>query len=198
MRRIARELTSFEFDPDREPVATVAPGERFVIETEDAHCGSIVDETVVYADLDEARAALGGANPVTGPVALEGLSAGHCMRVQIHHIDGAPGRDFGHMNTTGTLHPDLAATTTIGWRDGDDVVLPAGRGPVRVPYRPMIGTLGVAPATCSGTSTCPTFGPEPRSCFAPTSTGGCCRWATPTSRRATPRSTDPRSRHGPT
>jgi len=146
MRRIARELTSFHFDPDREPVAVVVPGEKFVIETEDAHCGSIVDESVVYSNLDEARAALGGANPVTGPIALDGLAAGSCMRVLIHHVEGAPGRGFGHMNTTRTLHRDLSATTTLCHRDGDDVVLPNDRGPVRVPYRPMIGTLGVAPA----------------------------------------------------
>src|SRR5680860_525958 len=68
------------------------------------------------------------------------------MRVLIHQVEGAPGRGFGHMNTTRTLHPDLSATTTICHRDGDDVVLPTGRGPVRVPYRPMVGTLGVAPA----------------------------------------------------
>lgn len=146
MRRVARDLTSFSFDPSREPVAVVAPGERFIVETEDAHCGSIVDESVVYANLEEARAALGGANPVTGPIALEGLTAGNCLRVRIHHVEGAPGRDFGHMNTTSTLHGDLSATTTICRRDGDDVVLPTRHGSTRVPYHPMIGTLGVAPA----------------------------------------------------
>ena len=127
-------------------MAVVEAGERFVIETEDAHCGSITDESVVYANLDEARAALGGANPVTGPVALNGLMAGDCLRVHIGEVEGAPVRGFGHMNTTQTLHEELSAKTTICYRDGDGVLLPTARGHIRVPYTPMIGTLGVAPA----------------------------------------------------
>ena len=43
-------------------------------------------------------------------------------------------------------HPDLAPKTTICIRDGDTVLLPTRKGSVAVPYRPMIGTLGVAPA----------------------------------------------------
>ncbi|MFV2039063.1 MAG: acetamidase/formamidase family protein [Acidimicrobiales bacterium] len=146
MRRIGRDLTSFYFDPAREPVLSVEIGERFVVETEDAHCGSITHEGIVYANLREARAALGGANPVTGPVALDGLRAGDCLRVHICDVSGAPVRGFGHMNTTQTLHEELSPKTTICHRDGDHVVLPTARGPIRVPYTPMIGTLGVAPA----------------------------------------------------
>ena len=90
MRRIGRDSLSFFFDPAHAPVALVEPGERFVVETEDAHCGSITSADVVYKDLDEVRAALGGANPVTGPIALAGLSAGDCLHVQIHDVVGAP------------------------------------------------------------------------------------------------------------
>jgi acetamidase/formamidase len=118
-----------------------------VVETQDAHGGTITDEGVVYENLAEVLQVLGGANPVTGPIALDSLRAGDCLKVEILDIEGAPETGFGYMNTTPTLHPDLSAKTTIVRRDGDSVMLPTARGPVAIPYRPMIGTLGVAPAS---------------------------------------------------
>ena len=118
-----------------------------VVETQDAHGGTITDESVVYENLAEVLQVLGGANPVTGPIALDSLRAGDCLKVEILDIEGAPETGFGYMNTTPTLHPDLSAKTTIVRRDGDSVMLPTARGPVAIPYRPMIGTLGVAPAS---------------------------------------------------
>ena len=61
------------------------------------------------------------------------------------------------MTTTPTLHPDLEPETTICHRDGDHVVLPTVRGPVRLPYLPFVGTLGVAPAG----DPIPSFGQRP-------------------------------------
>lgn len=144
--RLTRDQTTFFFDPRSEPIAVIGADEPVLVETQDAHGGTITDESVVYTDLDEVMAVLGGANPVTGPIALESLRAGDCLRVRIHAIEGAPERGFGYMNTTPTLHPDLAPKTTICIRDGDTVLLPTRSGSVAVPYRPMIGTLGVAPA----------------------------------------------------
>jgi len=127
-------------------VASLAPSETVVVETQDAHSGTITDGSVVYESLDEVMRVLGGANPVTGPIALERLRAGDCLKVRILDIDGAPETGFGYMNTTPMLHPELQARTTICTRRGDAVVLPTRRGPVTLRYRPMIGTLGVAPA----------------------------------------------------
>ena len=42
----------------------MAPGEVMVVETQDAHGGTITDESVVYENLDEVLQVLGGANPV--------------------------------------------------------------------------------------------------------------------------------------
>lgn len=117
-----------------------------MVETQDAHGGTITDEAVVYENLDEVLRVLGGANPVTGPIAVDSLRAGDCLRVRVLAIEGAPETGFGYMNTTPTLHPDLAAETTICRRENGTVMLPTERGPVGVPYRPMIGTLGLAPA----------------------------------------------------
>ncbi len=134
------------FDPRAEPVLTVSQGEVFVVETEDAHSGTITGPDVVYRNLEEVLDRVGGVNPVTGPIYVEGIRAGDCVEIEIRSVDGAPVSGFGYMTTTPTLRPDFRAETVICHRRGDQVEVPAGRGSVMIPYRPFIGTLGVAPA----------------------------------------------------
>ena len=124
----------------------MASGETIIVETQDAHGGSITSTDIVYRNLDEVFERLGGANPVTGPIAIDGAMPGDFLEIGLQHVEGAPVRGFGHMTTTPTLHPDLEPETTICHRRGDHVVLPTVRGPVRLPYLPFVGTLGVAPA----------------------------------------------------
>ena len=143
---MSRDQTRFHFDALAHPVATVADGETFVVETHDAHGGTITGPEIVYQTLDEVMEVLGGANPVTGPIAIDGVEAGDCVEVDIEDVDGAPVTGFGYMNTTPTLHPDLTAETTICRREGDRVLIPARGGIIAVPYRPFVGTLGVATA----------------------------------------------------
>ena len=124
----------------------MALGESILVETQDAHSGTITGPEVVYETLDDVMDRIGGANPVTGPIAIEGTKAGDCVEVHIDQVEGAPVTGFGYMNTTPTLHPSLKAETVICHRKGDRVEIPTARGPVSVPYRPFVGTLGVAPA----------------------------------------------------
>ncbi len=143
---MTRDAIGYWFDPSAEPVVTVDQGETFVVETEDAHSGTITGPEIVYETLADVMDRIGGANPVTGPIAVEGVQAGDCIRVEIEHVEGAPVRGFGHMNTTPTLHPDFAAETVICHRKGDRVEIPTAGGPVSIPLRPFVGTIGVAPA----------------------------------------------------
>ena len=125
---------------------TVAPGESIIVETQDAHSGTITGPEVVYETLDEVMERVGGANPVTGPIAIDGVRAGDCLQVHIEQVEGAPVTGFGYMNTTPTLHPSFKAETVICRRTGNHVAIPMATGSVMVPYRPFVGTMGVAPA----------------------------------------------------
>lgn len=117
------------------------------METQDAHSGTITGPEVVYSTLDEVMERVGGANPVTGPVHVRDVAAGDCIEVEILEVDGAPVTGFGYMNTTPTLHEDFEPETVICHRRGDsEVELPTHRGPVLIPYRPFVGTIGVAPS----------------------------------------------------
>jgi len=144
---LSRLRTSFWFDARAVPVLEVEEGEEFLVETQDAHSGTITGADVVYRSLEEVLERIGGANPVTGPVALRGLRAGEVLGVDILHIEGAPVTGFGYMCTTPRLHPDLEPETVICHRRGDTVHIPDARGGTDVPYRPFVGTLGVAPAS---------------------------------------------------
>ena len=139
-------MTSFEFDASAEPAITVVPGESIVVETQDAHSGTITGPEVVYETLDDVMERIGGANPVTGPIYVEGVRPGDCVEVHIEHVEGAPVTGFGYMNTTPTLYPTFEAETVICHRRGDRVAIPTRKGPVMIPYRPFVGTIGVAPA----------------------------------------------------
>jgi acetamidase/formamidase len=99
----------------------------------------------VYRNLDEVFELLGGANPVTGPIAVAGAAPGDFLEVEVLDVEGAPVRGFGHMTTTPTLHPDLEPATTICHREGESVLIPTVRGIIAVPYLPFVGTMGVAP-----------------------------------------------------
>jgi amidase len=74
--------------------------------------------------------------------------------VSIEEIVAAPRRHSGYTCTTPRVHPELAPETVICPIEGDEVLLRTARGEVRLPLRPMIGTLGLAPAG----EPCPSFG----------------------------------------
>lgn len=65
IRRLRRDRTSFVFYAGIQPAFTVAPGESIIVETQDAHFGTIAGPEVVYETLDDVMARIGGANPVT-------------------------------------------------------------------------------------------------------------------------------------
>lgn len=146
IHRLTRDRTSFTFDGALAPALTIASGDTVVVETQDAHCGTITGSDVVYATLADVLDRIGGVNPVTGPIAIDGVRPGDLIAVEILDVVGAPLTGTGYMNTTPTLVPTFAPETTICRRDGEFVEIPTHRGPVMVPYHPFVGTLGVAPA----------------------------------------------------
>src|ERR1700680_3097403 len=70
--RLLRDQWHLFFDPNEKPKVRVPSGARLVVETEDAHIGSIRTDKDVYQSLAEVFEKLGGANPVTGPIYVEG------------------------------------------------------------------------------------------------------------------------------
>src|ERR671930_1901269 len=114
--RLRRDQIHLYFDAREEPAIRVPSGARLVVETEDAHMGSIRTADDVYQTLGEVFEKLGGANPVTGPIYVEGVEPGDCVALTLEEI--VPGAVQGQgytVLTPGlgglvyhyTLHPRL-------------------------------------------------------------------------------------------
>jgi amidase len=153
--RLTRDQIHLYFDANQEPAIRVPPGARIVVETEDAHMGSIRSEDDVYQSLEEVFEKLGGANPVTGPIYVEGVEPGDCVALTFEDIvpGAVQGQGYtvltpglGGLVSNYTLQPPLEPRTVIcPIRDGM-VLFPAGKGTVEIPTAPFLGTIGVAPA----------------------------------------------------
>ena len=152
--RLRRDQIHLYFDANEEPQIRVPSGARLVVETEDAHMGSIRTESDVYQTLAEVFEKLGGANPVTGPIYVEGVEPGDCVALTFEDIVPGPVQGQGYTVLTPglgglvsnyTLQPSLKPRTVIcPIRDGT-VHFPTTKGTIEIPTRPFLGTIGVAP-----------------------------------------------------
>jgi amidase len=145
---------SYVFNPYREPVARVRPGQRVVIHTEDAF------ESRIKTSEDLPSRALATAkflNPQTGPIYVEGAEPGDTLAVQMENIE--PNRDyavscyvpyFGGLTSTPftrTLQealPEKVYVWNLHEDDGGRYLLNEEIG-VRLPWEPFVGTIAVAP-----------------------------------------------------
>jgi acetamidase/formamidase len=144
VQRITRDQLTVVFDRRTPTVATVKPGEVFVVETEDARGGRTRSpETTTSEYLREMRRTGWYGNPVTGPIYVEGAEPGDTLLVQIHGLE---------CDTLGwtPIWPFLfhfedlfEQPETILHEIRDGYVHLGDRA--RVPVRPMIGTIGTAP-----------------------------------------------------
>jgi amidase len=155
MRRFPRTASTLFFDPDADPLAEVADGERFVVETADSLCGLAQTEAPRGLHVTEVLERLGGACPVTGPFHVAGASPGDVLEVELHRVDPAPAAGeawtgifggFGALQHEGLslsepLRPELRR---VPYADGM-AALPCRGGAVTLPLRPFLGTVGVAP-----------------------------------------------------
>ena len=142
MKIIRRGRPHKQFDKDNKPVLRVAPGEEVLFETVDPLGGEVhnVDQWLVFLAQREKKS--GGT--LTGPVFVEGARPGDTLLVDILDIEcDQPGFQL--------LGPDRAIVTdeVDTWTfhevrvENGRVLLPNG---IDLPYEPMIGTFGNAPA----------------------------------------------------
>jgi amidase len=152
--QVVPEDYSYVFNPYREPVARVEPGQRVVIHTEDAF-----ESRINTAD-DLPSRALATAkflNPQTGPVYVEGAKPGDSLAVHMESIE--PKRDyavscyvpyFGGLTSTTltrTLQEALPEKVYV-WNiheDGGSRYVVNDEMGVRLPWEPFVGTIAVAP-----------------------------------------------------
>jgi amidase len=143
VRRIARSQLVYTYEPGRRPVATVASGERLLIETRTAF-----GEAELIHGQEVLGPPPGRADPLTGPINVTGAEVGDALAVHIERIDLVGDPVIGPMRGISALDWEALPVDILTVRDGHVVV--AG---LSLPLRPMVGCIAVSPPSESTPST---------------------------------------------
>ena len=137
---IGRDHVVYTMDRAHAPALRVLPGDLVLADCHDCFGGLIQTAQDDPADLDHALL-----NPATGPIYVEGAEAGDVLAVDLLHIEiGAKGSAPLYPGEFGFLKDDpIGAFTKIAPVENGVIRY---RDDVRIPVKPMLGTLGVAPA----------------------------------------------------
>jgi amidase len=142
MLRIPRDQFTYEFSATSTPVATVSPGDRFVVETHDTSSGRIhrLEDVPEFVRIRDPLKV----NPAAGPVFIEGAVPGDDLIVEILDIRLQPYGFVRVLAGAGVLQKEIESDGVLMARiDGEHVVLGER---MRLPLRPMVGVIGTAPA----------------------------------------------------
>jgi amidase len=135
--RVPRSERVFKWSSEYEPAVTVAQGEPFVVETNSAFGEFPLGPGDDLSGLDTERC-----DPLTGPIAITGAMPGDVLEV---HIDAIEVEGLGAQGVI----PDIGI---LDWPrlplefhpvEQGEIVFPGG---LRIPVRPNLGCIGVAPA----------------------------------------------------
>jgi len=141
LRTIHRHQHHLGWDNAHVPLLQVAPGERIALELMDASRG-LMTPAATAATLGELE--LGNANPLTGPVYVDGAAPGDTLVVHIHDYALSRWGWTALIPSFGLLADDFPAPYMhISHYDASQIEFLPG---VRLPTCPFAGTIGVAPA----------------------------------------------------
>lgn len=132
------------WDNSLPPVRRVRPGESVELEVLDASGGQIGRDATAQglASLDFSRV-----NPVTGPLFVEGAEPGDALRITALDIAPSGWGWTANIPGFGLLADDFPEPALHLWSYDAQALTPAMYQPGgRVPLRPFMGTIGVAPA----------------------------------------------------
>jgi len=140
--RIQSHCVAYNFDSEAVPIIWVPAPSHLTVETRDAYDGT-ADDLNIQSYIE--RRVPGRMNPCTGPIGITDAEPGDTVQVTIDSIRVAPRGYVAAVPGIGILG-DRAIVPSVEAFDveGGDVYVAGG---MRLPARPMVGTIGVAPAS---------------------------------------------------
>jgi amidase len=158
MKRITRDQARvYVFDRNLSPKMRVAQGEKFMVETEDASSGYLRQEGQSPLNrpfIDDTWPP--SANPVAGPIYIEGVRRGDLLAIKIEDILVAGDQSFTFVARRGPVHDSLRWsgasepwTHILRHEPGSSGTMRDGKirfnERISWPVSPFIGTIAVAP-----------------------------------------------------
>ena len=139
MKKILRNQVIYAMGTSNKPVIYVNPGETLRIETEDCFSHQLVKAT----DSFDERVDFSKVNPASGPVFVNGTSPGDTLKVFIKKIELDKQGVTVAIKDLGVLGHKVKGSQVEVIPIENDAIMFAGQ---KLPRRPMIGVIGVAPA----------------------------------------------------
>jgi amidase len=139
MKKILRNQVIYAMGTSNKPVIYVSPGETLRIETEDCFSHQLVKAT----DSFDERVDFSKVNPASGPVFVNGTSPGDTLKVFIKKIELDKQGVTVAIKDLGVLGHKVKDSQVEIIPIESDAIMFAGQ---KLPRRPMIGVIGVAPA----------------------------------------------------
>ena len=154
--RISADLHQFVFDPNAEPALVIDSGDTVLVETLDCFSNKITSASELFATDSDVLAHIGGRyNPVSAPIFVRGAKPGDMIAVEIQDIvvgardakavtpiAGDWASEFGWEAGL----PSPPAATLVASVNDSMLHIPFEGGMLTCAPRPMIGTIGTAPA----------------------------------------------------
>ena len=134
----------YGWDNSNEPVLIASPGDTILFECQDAAGGHFTQQS---ASSDIESLDFGKVNPVTGPVYVEGSEPGDALKITIGEIEPSGFGWTANIPGFGLLADQFENPHLRLWTYDKTSVEPAAFATIgKVPLKPFIGTIGVAPA----------------------------------------------------
>lgn len=141
---IHREHSHYGWDNGYEPTLTMAPGETITFETVDSSGGQISSDSTVE---DVKALDFGKVNPVTGPVFVDGAQPGDLLKITFEGFHPSGWGWTANIPGFGLLADQFTEPALTLWKYNPDTLEPALFGKYgKVPLKPFVGTIGLAPA----------------------------------------------------
>lgn len=137
---LTRDKAFFAFSPDVEPVMRSAQGEEIRITTHDCFSGQLETSADTLETLDWSIT-----NPATGPIFIEGTKPGDILRVDLLEVRATGPSVMVTIPGAGAMGHLITEQETTILEHTDDTVIYKGK--IEVKQKPMLGVIGVAPAT---------------------------------------------------
>jgi amidase len=137
MQRVAKTELLYTYEPGRPAVASVRSGETVLVETRTAFGDAELVQGVEVSGPEPDRA-----DPLTGPIYVEGAEVGDALAVHIERIDLVGDPAIGPIRGCSALDWGPLPVDILEVRDGRLLV-----GSMSLPIKPMVGCIAVSPAS---------------------------------------------------